>query len=432
MNILLVNPPNCGRSIPEERYGIDSIKQIFRGEPLALEALAGNLEGHEVGIVDLKAEPGGLQSAINDLRPELVALTGVTCEANTVLRLAGEIKESVNNVTVVVGGIHASNDPLFFNRPQVDYVVLGLGKASLQELVAALEQGTDTRAIPGVMKTNPGHRPGYAARNYSTADLVDDKAPRYDLVARYRDSYVLSSLGIKMGFVSTAFGCPFNCGFCCIGGLTGGRYLTHRTEAVLRDIRLLGDIPVIRLLDANTFGDPGQARDIAARLQAENIRKQYLADVRSDTVVRHPELMKQWKEAGLRAVIIGFEEIDDLALARMNKANKAATNTAAIEILHELGITIVGDFIVSPEYREPEFDRLERYIAEHEIDLPMITVLTPLPGTALHGEMQDRLTETNLDYYTLTNAVTPTALGDELFYQRYADLVKKCHAKARL
>jgi len=37
MKILLINPPNCGKSIPEERYGIDSIRQIFRGEPLALQ-----------------------------------------------------------------------------------------------------------------------------------------------------------------------------------------------------------------------------------------------------------------------------------------------------------------------------------------------------------------------------------------------------------
>ena len=50
MKILLVNPPNSGRSIPEERYGIDSIKQILRGEPLALEVLAGNLGGHEVEL----------------------------------------------------------------------------------------------------------------------------------------------------------------------------------------------------------------------------------------------------------------------------------------------------------------------------------------------------------------------------------------------
>ena len=57
MNILLINPPNSGRSIPEEEYGIESIKKIFRGEPLALETLAGNLEAHQIAIADLKAEP---------------------------------------------------------------------------------------------------------------------------------------------------------------------------------------------------------------------------------------------------------------------------------------------------------------------------------------------------------------------------------------
>ena len=64
MNILLINPPNCGRSIPEERYGITSIKQIFRGEPLGLEELAGNLDNHTVHLVDLKADPEGLNQEL--------------------------------------------------------------------------------------------------------------------------------------------------------------------------------------------------------------------------------------------------------------------------------------------------------------------------------------------------------------------------------
>ncbi|WP_419659826.1 uncharacterized protein Dvar_01500 [Desulfosarcina variabilis str. Montpellier] len=42
MNILLINPPNCGHSIPEENYRIKSIKMIFRGEPLSFETLALN------------------------------------------------------------------------------------------------------------------------------------------------------------------------------------------------------------------------------------------------------------------------------------------------------------------------------------------------------------------------------------------------------
>ena len=57
MNILLVNAPNAGRSIPEEEYGLTSIKRIFRGEPLGLETLAGNLLEHQVEILDPKVEP---------------------------------------------------------------------------------------------------------------------------------------------------------------------------------------------------------------------------------------------------------------------------------------------------------------------------------------------------------------------------------------
>lgn len=431
MDILLVNPPNCGRSIPEERYGIDSLKQIFRGEPLALEALAGNLDGHRVRIVDLKAEPQALTAALAELRPQLVGLTGVTCEAKTVLRLAAQCKESCG-ATVVVGGIHASNDPEFFNRPEIDFVVLGLGKQSLRELVDALEGAGDPAAVPGVARTRPGMPLRWQPRVYGRTDLAEHRPPRYDLVEHYRPHYTLKSLGLEMGFVVSAFGCPFECNFCCIAGLTAGRYLTHQIESVVRDIQLLPDLPVVRLVDANTFGDPGHALQLCRAIREAGIRKSFLADVRADTVVRHPELLREWKEAGLRSVVIGFEEIDDNRLEGMNKAGSAALNREAIRILHEIGLTIVGDFILSPDYDEAQFDALARYLEENPIDLPIFTVLTPLPGTPLHRQMRERIVIDDLDYYTLTNAVLPTRLPERVFYEHYAGLLRSGHAKAKL
>ncbi|WP_432822342.1 B12-binding domain-containing radical SAM protein [Trichloromonas sp.] len=431
MNILLINPPNCGRSIPEERYGITTIKQIFRGEPLALETLAGNLPGHEVRILDLKAEPDGLDAALAGYTPDLVGLTAVTCEANTALALAGRIRQECG-ATVVVGGVHASNDPEFFNRLEIDYIVIGLGKQSLRQLVDALETGGETANIPGICRTTPGQSLRWRPRHYSRNDLVEEQPPRYDLVAGYRDQYTLAALGVPMGFVSSAFGCPFDCSFCCIAGLTGGRYLSQSIDTVVRDIRLLNDVPVIRLVDANTFGNPDHARRLCRAIVDGGIKKSFLADVRSDTVVRHPELLREWKDAGLRSVIIGFEEISDLGLDRMNKESSAATNLAAIEILHGLGINIVGDFIVSPDYQEADFDRLARYVADNAIDLPIYTVLTPLPGTALHRQMRDQIRVHDLDYYTLSNAVTPTTLDEAAFYQQFAALYQAGHKKIKL
>lgn len=368
---------------------------------------------------------------LTDFRPDIVALTGMTCEANTVVKLAGAGKELCGAV-VVIGGIHASNDPAFFNQPNIDYIVIGLGKQSFRELVSALEQDQSVINIPGVAATDPGGQLVYDARQFGPGDLADERPPAYDLVAKYRRHYALTTLDIDMGFVVTAFGCPFRCSFCCIKGLTNGKYLPHSIDAVLRDIRLLESTPLIRLLDANTFGNARHADELCRAILDAGIKKQFLADVRSDTVVKYPEMMARWKSAGLRAVIVGFEEVSDNSLKAFNKRNSVLTNNEAISILHDLGITIVGDFIIDPGYDEHDFDKLECYLTKHKIDLPMITVLTPLPGTDLYRSMKKNITVDDLDYYTLTNAVMPTKLAKHRFYTRYANLIRMGHESASL
>jgi radical SAM superfamily enzyme YgiQ (UPF0313 family) len=235
-----------------------------------------------------------------------------------------------------------------------------------------------------------------------------------------------------MGFVASAYGCTHRCSFCCIKGQTGGRYLTKSIDAVVRDIKLLGDIPVIRLVDANTFGNIERAKNLSRALIGSGLNKQYLADIRSDTVVHHPDMLAEWKKAGLRAVIIGFEEISDSNLSAMNKANRASINTEAIAILNTLGITIVGDFIISPDYDEGDFASLGSYLDNNTIDLPMLTVMTPLPGTNLYKQQQNQIINHDLDYYTLTNAVTKTRLNEKKFYTLYAELLANSHKEARI
>jgi radical SAM superfamily enzyme YgiQ (UPF0313 family) len=424
MKILLVNPPNCGRSIPEEEYGIDTIKMIFRGEPLALEVIAGNLDGHAVAIADLKAAPNVLEKTLEQFEPDLVGFTGVTCEANTVVRLAGEVKRN-SDALVVVGGHHASCDPAFFNHAAIDYIVMGLGKLSFRELVDAIANRTVGSGVAGVAKTNPGGSLDYVRRAYSHADLVDDCPPRYDLVAAHRDQYVMSGVGGKVGFVASAYGCTHRCSFCSIPNMTNGRYLTHRPAAVLRDMQLLGEVPVVRLVDANTFGDLENALCLGQCIIESGLKKAIVADVRAETVTRHPDLFTLWKQAGLASVVIGFEEISDSGLERLNKRSSVAVNIEAIGILKDLGIRVIGDFIVDPEYTEADFDDLERFVAAHAIDLPLPSILTPLPGTPLHREMRHKITIQDLDYYTFTNAVCPTRMEPILFYQAYAAMLKR-------
>jgi radical SAM superfamily enzyme YgiQ (UPF0313 family) len=211
--------------------------------------------------------------------------------------------------------------------------------------------------------------------------------------------------------------------------MTGGKYLNHSAEAVIRDIQLLGDISFIRMVDANTFGNLSLSLDLYKKIMQSGIKKKFFADVRADTIVKNPALMKNWKEAGLYAVVVGFEDFQDARLAGYNKKYQGHVINEAIDILHELGIVIVGDFIATPEYDESDFEKLENFIAAHKIEIPVISVLTPIPGTPLYETMKKDIIISDLDYYTFTNAVTKTKMPEAEFYKTFTDLVKRFHRK---
>jgi hopanoid C-3 methylase len=328
---------------------------------------------------------------------------------------------------VVVGGIHATLDPSFFNRSGIDYVVIGLGKKSFSDLLSGFSGGRGGEVVPGVAKTSPGQPLTFTPRRYGQDDLMESDAPRYDLVEQWRDRYTIERLGLRMGSVVTAYGCTHRCSFCAIPETTGGQYLTHQTGSVIRDIQCLGDIPFIRLLDANTFGNPHASEELCDAVVASSIRKRFFGDVRVDTIVRHPALLKRWKEAGLYAVVVGFEDLQPERLRAYEKKYDEGAIRRAVSILHELGLLIVGDFIIAPDYAEEDFRGVEEFIVQNRIQIPVLSVLTPVPGTPLYESMKGRITVHDLDYYTFTNAVVPTAMPEKAFYGAYSDLIRRLH-----
>jgi len=193
---------------------------------------------------------------------------------------------------------------------------------------------------------------------------------------------------------------------------------------VLAEVRAV-ETAHITFVDDNFLMNYKRENEIADLLRAEGIRNRYSMECRTDSIVRHPELVAKWTETGLYAVLLGLEGANDATLKSVNKKNSSRTNDEAIAILKRHGIIIWGAFLVDPAWQAEDFQRLREYVSEKEITHTQFTVLTPLPGTELYEQNKDRLLTHDYRCYDTMHSVLPTKLPREEFYAHFASLYRQ-------
>jgi hypothetical protein len=76
--------------------------------------------------------------------------------------------------------------------------------------------------------------------------------------------------------------------------------------------------------------------------------------------------------------------------------------------------------MVRADWDKHQFQALYDYINTLEIGIPLVTILTPLPGTQLYRAYQNQLMTTDLRLFDLLHAVLPTRLPRAEFYAEFA------------
>lgn len=414
MKILLIQPPTSELAI-----GCDS---LFIQEPLALEYTGAIVAGrHEVKLLDLRLEDT-FEEVLKQYAPELVGFTAYTIHVNTVKQLCSGVKAFNPGIFTVVGGIHATMCPNDFDHPAVDAVLIGEGVFTFREIVDALEKGAGLSGIWGSgyrenerLKLNP-------SRRYPELDSFP--FPDRGLTSKYRHLYYSEWLK-PIASLRTSRGCPFRCKFCCLWKLAQGQYLTREPETIVEELKTIEE-PFVFIADDESFIDIKRMDRLADLIRKEGIQKNYFSYVRSDTVIRHTELIEKWKEIGLIRVLIGMESHREEDLKEYNKRNSTETNAKAAAILKALGITINASFIIKQEFDEKDFDELANYVKAMELDTPSFPVLTPFPGTELYEEVKDKIICHNYDLYDSVHTLLPTKLSLSRFYGEVSYLYLKC------
>ena len=410
MRVLLIEPPFSPNQVHVRGFGL--------AEPLSLEVLAANLKDHDVRILDMRLDDD-MERELNSFNPQVV---GAGCYATGLYitkEIFARVKQWSAETLTVAGGHHASLIPEDFLDPAIDVIVVGEGEITLRELVEAHEQRKDLRQVAGlaIRKTDgslekTGRRP--------LVDLDTMPWPDRTLVAANRKNYFRGSWR-PITSITTERGCPFRCSFCSMWKVNEGKYRVRSPQSVVDEIASI-ESKYIDFIDDNTLHDVKRARAMYELLKQQGIDKFYKAYARSDTIVKHPDVIEKWREVGLKIVLVGLESFRDKDLQAYGKRNTIANNEAAIRILQANDVEICSYFVVNPNYTEDDFRALGDYVERWNLSHPIFTVLTPLPGTDLYYEVRDRLLTDNYEYYDFFHSVLPTRLPEKEFYRCFAEL----------
>ena len=389
MKVLLVRPPI---TLTVARR----LQSFLHLEPLALEIVAGGIPSpHETRILDLACEKsvdGAYLRSLAEFKPDVIGFTSYSNEAATVKRLAAVAKAQRAGSLIMVGGTHATTAPEHLRLPGViDLVIRGEGGTAMRELMPRLELKAplpesdaflpvNSPQFDALAATLPPELPPYDQVPAARRDLVDRS--RYYCIWHGKPGERLPTLFPRTGAARTSVGCPFRCSFCVVHYLARGKYVRRTSEDAVNEIFAITEEHVY-FLDDEMFIDAERATQIARLLLARGVRKHYVSWSRADTIVKHPEVFKLWKEAGLTLIYVGLESMEPDNLQDYNKHVSPEINRQAIAILRNLDIGLHASLMVNPDFTEADFAKVRRAINVVGPAEMSFTVFSPPPGTEL-------------------------------------------------
>ena len=404
VKVLLVNPPSGTLTM--------GLKQLSKVEPLALEILGAAIPEHDVEILDMELDTN-VGRALRRFQPDVVGVSAQIVQTYSAQRVLREAKAFNPATLTLLGGHHATLRPDEFNAPYIDAIVLGEGVPAFQEILARRAGGAnDFSDIPGLALPQGGAMHYTPPRPMPTT-LDHQPLPSRSLTAKYRSRYFYL-FESSVASIQTSMGCSFGCTFCSCQAFSRRHFIPRSPERIVEDLAQIDEEFVI-LCDDHSFLDPARMERLHDLIVERGIHKRYFACTRTDCVVADPELFAQWAGIGLMLVMTGLEALGDTGIDAVHKGTSAGINERAIAILSGCGIALSAGFLVSPDFTEADFQRIDDYVrARPNI---VLTELTPLPGTELYAQMAGQTLTDNRELYDLAHFVIPTALPPPEMYR---------------
>jgi radical SAM superfamily enzyme YgiQ (UPF0313 family) len=390
-------------SMPDTAQFVDFITRLPN---LAIISLAGNLPGHEVRVLDLILfKPHfetALRQALTNLRPQVVGLSAMTFQFDTLLRVARFIRAFDPTIKLVAGGYHVSLMARELTADgeelPLDFLVRVEGEITFRELVTELEKPVpDLGGILGL-----SYRQGQEWVHNPHRPLLElDALSLPQRQARLANGFYF--LDMPMDVAETSRGCPNNCKFCSITQMYGHTFRRFSIDRIISDLKAVRDqgFKAVFFVDDNITYDIDHFRQVCQAIVQHQLDDLcYLTQVSAAGIALHPELVAEMDRANFRITFVGFESMDPNSLKGMKKPTSPAINRRAAALLRQHRIAIVAGLIAGyPEDTRETVIHNWHMIEDLTPDLIYSQYLTPYPKTPVRQELLEAGLVVNVDDY---------------------------------
>jgi radical SAM superfamily enzyme YgiQ (UPF0313 family) len=178
--------------------------------------------------------------------------------------------------------------------------------------------------------------------------------------------------------------------------------------SVCDDFATTGD--QIFIADDLFWHHPARSLALAEAIKARGLRKDWiLVQSRVDTVARHPELLEAWRPIAREFdIFFGLEAATNAGLKSLTKDATVDHTAAAVAIAREQRYGVTGNFVIDPDWAEPDFERLWAFVDRHKLGRAGFTILTPLPGTAYYEASHDRIRAVRWSQFDMHHLLCPS------------------------
>lgn len=424
------------------RFGLPVVANY---PPLAQVRLAGQIEGGDVEIADLRI-PGERERLLARIASDPPGLVGIsvtfTSNGDEAIDVAGAIRRACPQTPIVLGGTAPSEDPISFFDSAVDLIGFRAGDTALAALVEETRKtGHLPPRFPGFFHREGGRfvlEPGPPA-----PPLASLRPFAWHLIPeRYWRRYFQGMRPTGIG--QTSEGCPYDCTFCSVWKTHGRKVNLASVANVQHDFRSLpASIRGFFFADDIWMqASESQIRELYDPL-LEWVAAEYLptrgefrltAETRTDLYLRQEARFKEWiRRGGLKWIFFGVEAVTDEQLKSFSKRNTVDANSEAMRRATEAGAGVIAQFVIPCEADRAYFDEIVRFLKAHRqwIRNANFTIATPLPGTELYQQMlasQPELADRRAvrhPAFSLFTALTPTQLDAREFYEQVARVYKE-------